>query len=113
MPAEIVTMTECADFYGVFEVEGSKGAKYRVAFGGGEGPATCTCPAYQYAKGAVYDKTCKHIDRVFKEGCFWHPQWHDPGPRTIAPVETYSPNEVPGEKCPGCGGPVVAIRVAV
>lgn len=106
MSVDIVTMSECADFHSVFEVVGSKGDTYHVSYAGGEGGAHCTCPGFKYRQD------CKHVNETFKRGCFWHPQWHDAGPAEVRPVEV-TPHTVPGEQCPGCGGPVVAVRMAV
>lgn len=111
MPAEIVNSVFCAQYWATFEVPSSDGrTKYRVTLAGGEGQAHCECKAWEFAP--VDGKDCKHIREVWKEACLWNPQWHDGGPNTLQPVETYE-RKVPGEQCPACGGPVVPVRIAV
>lgn len=88
-------------------VEGSKGETYRVAWErlygaqaarvGAQFGWTCSC------KGFGFRGTCRHVDAVEAEGkrCGWN-----------AHLE---PTEEPDENgcCPGCGGNLVAYRVAV
>lgn len=108
MPAEIISAAFCADYWSTFKVESSKkGAFYEVTMNGGEGTAHCTCPAYKHSR----DRDCKHIAYVFKHGCFWNPQWYEGGDRTVRPVACHG--STIEEECPGCGGPMIAVRIAV
>jgi len=95
-------------------VPGSKeGTKYEVEFISGEGGAVCTCPAFKFSRTK---QGCKHISDVFNNGCFYHPQWNEKGgKKTIRPKDhAFAPagfSET--EKCPGCDGPTMLVRVAV
>jgi hypothetical protein len=63
---------------------------------------TCTCPHYQHRQ-----TPCRHIRQVMVSGqrCGWNAAL-DPGVEPVRPLE--------GEPtCPGCGGPVEAVRVGV
>lgn len=111
MPAEIVPATFCADYWGIFHVGGSQGETWVVSMNGGEGVAHCSCPAYQYSK--EQPAHCKHIDRVFRNGCFWNPQWHEGGPIKLRPVAYNRAPEEQLEPCPHCGGPTIGVRIAV
>lgn len=112
MPAEIVPGEFCASWFGTYEVTGTNGTKYVVDLSGGEGPASCTCPAFKYAKGPVYDRTCKHIAQVHQEACLWNCQWHDGNEVKMRPKHTYG-QVIPDSHCPNCNGPTVAVRIAV
>jgi hypothetical protein len=110
MPYEVVNSEFCADYWGVFEVPGTEEPYYRVVWYGGEGGASCNCMAFKYSR--EMPPTCKHIDRTWKEGCFWNPQWYDGGSRKLRPVHI-NRDAIPGGECPHCGGPTVAVRIAV
>jgi hypothetical protein len=107
MPAEIVTMQDCASNFGIYEVVGSRGSTYVVELGG-ESFATCTCLGFKYSK----NQTCKHLDQVYREACLYNPQCHDakenPG---IRPVR-YSCEQFSGATCE-CGGPMVYVKRAI
>lgn len=60
--------------------------------------ATCSCPAFKFAKGGLFDKTCKHIQEAEKSVCGWHGRF-DPPPKVSG-------------TCPRCGGETVTVRVA-
>jgi hypothetical protein len=110
MPAEITTGEFCASYYGLYTVSGSKpGTSYEVTLNGTAGPH-CTCPAFKFSR----DHDCKHLAFVHKQACLWNCQWHDGNDEvTIRPVEFDWYNEIPGERCPNCDGPVIAVRIAV
>lgn len=112
MGIDIIPAVFCADYWSTFDVPGSKGKVWQVDWVGGEGPAYCNCPAFKYSKETP--QTCKHLDEVFKKGCFWNPQWCDGNTKEMRPrPDSCSRSTVIGEKCPHCGGPVVAVRIAV
>jgi len=114
MGYDIVPGEFCGSYYGHYEIKGSRGAVYHVTLGGGEGPAHCTCPSFKFFKGSTYDRTCKHIERVHAEACMWNCQWHEGNnPVKLRPVEVYSPNKIHDAKCKNCGGPLVAVRIAI
>ena len=112
MSYDIVVMEDCASNYGVFDVEGSRGAVHTVTLGGSEGPAHCTCPSFFYKPGEVFDKTCKHTDLVIEEACLYNPQWRE-GKADPRRPDRYLDRSFTGSKCPDCGGPMVAVRRAV
>lgn len=103
-----------------FEVLGSEDKRYLVQFHKIE-PAMCNCPAYQYS-GDYGEQHCKHIDRVFANGCFYHPDiedrsktWNefnfdDNGVRWLSSGGHRNDPPLP---CPGCGSPMVIVKVAV
>lgn len=110
MPAEVITSVRCMDYESVFVVVGSTGTQYEVTC---EGLMLhCTCPAFRYFKGPENDRECKHTKFVWRNGCFWNTQWYEGGTKQIRPMRLNG-REVPDEKCPHCGGPVVAVRIAV
>ena len=113
MPAEIVTMADCASNYGVFRVPSAseRGKFYIVTWSGSESMPHCTCPAFRY--GAP-DELCKHQKWVWEHGCFYNPQWKEGTADPEAkPVDYVYDATIPGEKCPACGGPMVSVRRAV
>ncbi len=109
MGYDIVVMEDCASCFGVFHIEGSHGEKYVVTFGG-ESYAHCTCKAFQFSR----DHHCKHIDEVYRNACMYNSQYNDGNPNPkYRPVDYTYHAVVEGDKCPACGGPVVAVRRAV
>lgn len=109
MPAEIVTMRDCASNYGVFKVPGSRGNVYTVTLHGSEGPAHCTCPAFQYSGE---EQHCKHVTYVWERACLFNPQWRDGKDAPALRPEGYTYDVGMGGKC-RCGGPLVSVRRAV
>ena len=94
----IVTMSQCENgFRGQNHKTGENG-KYDTFFGHGTFPH-CTCPAFKYSKGDMWEKTCKHIEAVKAETCDYH-ELVDGRP------------EVEGI-CPKCGGPTEYVKVGV
>lgn len=51
MPAETVTMEDCASNYGVFQVVGSAGVTYTVTLSGSEGPRSLHLSGVQVLPG--------------------------------------------------------------
>lgn len=125
MPAEIVTGSFCASWFGAYSVPGSKpGTLYRVTMNGGESMPTCyietgpnagqRCPAMKYFKGPQYDAQCKHIKKVHDSFCGWNCQWSEGNKHvTLRPEAIDERSVIPGEACPNCGGPTCAVRIAV
>lgn len=123
MPAEIVPGEFCSSWFGVYRlpsldshtlqlIPGSP-LKYIVDLSGGEGPAHCTCPAFAHFKGGPWDRTCKHIEYVHKHACLWNCQWHEGNPPPQLQPESTHGHHIPESKCPNCGEPLVAVRIAV
>lgn len=114
MPAEHQASRFCADYWGIFNVHsdtGEPGLFYTVTMNGGEGVADCTCPAFKFSGAARH---CKHIDHVFQNGCFWNPQWKEEGgPKNMEPYDYCKAPDEDLDPCPRCGGPVVAVVIAV
>lgn len=114
MPAQTETGLFCATNFGEYEISGSNGKVYHVSIDGASG-TFCDCPAYKYSKGEVYDKTCKHIQQVWKEACMWNVQWFEGNnPHELLPASfNHSTLSGNGYNCPNCGGPTVPVRIAV
>jgi hypothetical protein len=97
------TAATCATNQGwSIEVEGSNNAKYTVrwCYQGNmnvQYDYECTCPGFQHRR-----KPCKHIKWVeaSRARCGWN-------------AELEPTRKVKDDKCPGCGGEVVYLRVAV
>jgi hypothetical protein len=107
-----------------FDVLSSNGSgAYLVQFHKDSVPS-CSCPAYKFS-GDYGDQTCKHIKKVKELGCFYHPQFDDCGECFPAWNEfKFDDADVkwlswtrdvinPPEPCPGCGMPLIAVRIAV
>lgn len=109
MGIDIVVMEDCASNYGVFKVSGSKGALYDVTLNGSEGPAHCTCKAFQFSGK---ERSCRHIRKVLSEACLYNPQWHDAKEKPAIRPTSYTYMAFTSNKCE-CGGPMVAVRRAV
>lgn len=115
MPAEIVTAFFCASWDASYTVEGSGGNSYDVRISP-EGRTWCSCPAYKHFRGEEYDRTCKHIKLVHNEACLWNPQWPMPSQErgeVLRQPTMVSTRTMVSERCPQCGGPVVAVRIAI
>lgn len=112
MPAEIIVSAFCADYWSTFEVTSATNPNdtHTVTFDGGEGRPHCTCKAYFYAPED--DKNCKHIEFVFRHGCFWNPQWYEGGDCTLKPVRRPK-GMIPHQRCPKCRRGMMAVRIAV
>lgn len=111
MPAEVVVGSFCASWFASYDVPGSKGNTYRCSLNGTSGPH-CPCKSFQFAPET--DKRCKHLDQIHREACLWNVQFHEGNkPVALYPVAYDMSNEIPGETCPNCHGPVVAVRIAV
>jgi hypothetical protein len=115
MSYDIVVMEDCASNYGVFQVPGSKaGTMYLVSLLGSEGGASCGCAAFRFSKRPVYDRSCKHIARLWEGGaCLYNPQWKDGTAKPEFRPVRYTYEAFTGGHCPACGGPAVAVRRAV
>lgn len=117
MPAEIVTVGFCPQYHSRWQVAGSKpGTSYEVDLAGAEGAPHCTCKAFQFS-GGYGDQDCKHVRAVWAHACLYNPQWKDAGPNDFAShgielVDTDTAYQY-GEPCPGCGGPMIATKIAV
>lgn len=111
MPAETITMIDCATNYGIYKIPGSKGKEHIVTMNGSEGKADCTCDDFKY-RGWKTGK-CKHIEQVWNQACMFNPQWHDGKTNpALVPVDFGRESFVTGSTCV-CGGPMVAVRRAV
>lgn len=114
MPADIVTMRDCASNYGVFLVKSdSTDEVYTVTFSGESG-AHCTCKAWLYCGNP---KNCKHIDKVYLNACMYNPQYHegkaDPKFKPVGYSYTEGMVGFEHDTCPACSGPTVLVRRAV
>jgi hypothetical protein len=115
MPAEIVTVGFCPQYYSRWVVQGSQpGSTYTVVLNGAEQLPDCTCPAFRHAP---WDgKDCKHVRAVWAHGCLYNPQWREPGPNDWADhgISLLATDTATWpEPCEGCGQPMVAVRIAV
>lgn len=119
----IETHVACPHWASNWDVEGSNGNRYLVQFHRGE-PPTCSCPAYKYS-GEYGEQHCKHIDKCFKHGCFYHPITGSQGANDWADRDetgAYLHDDIRllstaidsiQERCTGCGAPGIVIKVAV
>lgn len=108
MSADVITVGFCPQYHGSWQVTGSRGDVYVVTVGPESGE--CTCPAFTYSR----DRTCKHITQVWDHGCLYNPQWKDPGPNDHADHGiVLSLPRGGGAPCPGCGEPMIPVRIAV
>ena len=114
MGYEIVTGEFCASYYASYTVPGSKpDTEWHVSHDGIL-PPHCDCPAFMYYKGDPWDRTCKHINYVWNHACMWNCQWHEGNKEiTVKPDSIDEGNVIKGSSCPNCGGPVVAVKIAV
>lgn len=115
MPAQRITTADCASLWGAYEVpsDSDPEKKYTVRLYGESG-AVCSCPAWRFFKGEEWDRTCKHVERIWNGTCKWNIQWSegikDP---EFRPVTYTSGNFASGESCPACGGKMIAVNRAV
>lgn len=93
-------MCESNEDWAVTVPSSTPGKTYTVRFGMVFDPRlaydhdySCDCPAGQHGR------KCKHIEAAKPKHCQWHGAYDD--------------GEVTDGKCPRCGGPVQAVRVAV
>lgn|SRR5678809_328697 len=110
MGVDVITMEDCSSNYGIFKVIGSKGDTYVVTMNGSEGPAHCTCKAYEFCKQEI--KECKHIHKVWAEACMYNPQWRNATrfPKLKPIGHTY--DRFSKKNCE-CGDKLVYVRRAV
>lgn len=99
VPIQIEIMEECMTWHHIFRVKSqvTPNTFYTVTMAGPEGAPHCTCRSFKYSGS---DCNCKHIEQVYREGCFWHQQWSDE-------------ELVIKGQCPKCGGQTHLVRVAV
>jgi hypothetical protein len=118
LTVEVVAI--CPMWASNFDIVSDEGDKsYLVQFHK-DSPPTCQCPAYKFS-GDYGDQTCKHIKRVKKLGCFYHPlfekahAWNEFNfdDANIKWLSWTRDVINPPEPCPGCGNPLIAVRVAV
>lgn len=113
MPVEIVTVGFCPQYVSQWRVAGHHNHVYDVVLNGAEAKPACSCLAFQYST----DGDCKHVRLIWDHGCLYNPQWKDPGPNdvieygaTLVQTDTYAVLDQP---CPGCGEPMIPVRIAV
>ena len=106
MPADIVTLMDCASCFGVFEITGSTGTKYTVEFGG-ESYCHCTCEGFKFRQD------CKHVHAVYKGACMYNPQYNDGKAKPKFKPIRFTYDAFAEEPCPACGGKTVYVRRAV
>jgi len=106
-----------------FQVMSSTGdAKYNVTINPYD-PPNCTCPAFKFS-GEYGNQDCKHIQKVKANGCFYHSHtnprdgelsWNEFNfdNNGIEWLNSGGPVMDPKIPCPGCGGPMIAVRFGV
>jgi len=110
MPADIVTMRDCASNYGIFDVKSDSTDEVYIVTFDGEAGAHCTCKAWLYSA----DNDCKHVNRTYLKACMYNPQYCDGHENPIKPRGfAYTQGLDSNEPCPNCGGPTVLVRRAV
>jgi|SRR6516162_1512143 len=83
-------------------------------------PSSCTCKSFKFS-GEYGDQNCKHLIKLTEVGCFYHPQgdeaktWNEFKFDEAGITWLNSGGIVadPKQPCPGCGNPMIVIRVAV
>lgn len=102
----------CPQWTALYSVAGSGCETHRVHFDHGDNH--CSCSAFRYFKRPDYDRTCKHIAAIERHGCLYHPQ-RNTGPNDLAShgVTVLFHRGDTDEPCPGCGEPMVIVRIAV
>jgi len=105
-----------------FQISGSSGNIYNITVNPYD-PASCTCPAFKFS-GEYGDQHCKHIDKIQANGCFYHPQSGGPESGGTWNKAYFDDNDIewlnsggnvaePQQPCPGCGNPMIVVRIAV
>lgn len=113
MPAQLEPGQVCASYFAEYDVPSdTSDTSYRVSLHGGEVPPTCTCMAFRFQKVPRDQKFCKHIAYVQRHACMWNCQWNEGNTVSLEPVEI-TETTIPDSKCPNCGGPTVAMMIAV
>lgn len=112
MPAEVVTGRFCASWFASYDIPSSKpGKSYRCSLSGTHGPY-CPCKSFEFSP--LDSRNCRHIEQIHREACLWNVQWHEGNnPILLRPVAYDSSYEIPNDTCPNCGGPVIAVKIAV
>ena len=110
----------CPQWASNFDVKSSNGdADYLVTIHPYD-PPHCSCPAFKFS-GEYGNQDCKHIKKVRDCGCFYHPQfgelqtWNEFRFEQNGIEWLNSGGNVmePKKPCPGCGNPMIVVRVAV
>jgi hypothetical protein len=112
----------CPQWASNFQVEGSGDNEYNVTINPYD-PPSCTCPAFKFS-GEYGDQHCKHIEKVKHNGCLYHPQmeqyigvhaWveHKFDDAKIKWLNSGGSVVQPEQPCPGCGNPMIVVRVAI
>jgi hypothetical protein len=118
----IETVLICPMWASNFQIKGSGDNIYNVTINPYD-PPNCTCPAFKFS-GEYGDQDCKHLRLVRNKGCLYHPQSH---PRTgelswnefkfddngIEWLNSGGNVMEPKVPCPGCGNPMIVVRIAV
>ena len=100
-------MLDCASNFAIFEMPSRDGkSTYEVEIGG-ESYTRCPC------RGFHYRQNCHHLEELWRGACFYNPQWHDGREDPEYTPKSYTHPLVEGERCPACGGPMVAVLRAV
>jgi hypothetical protein len=120
MPDLTIEVAEvCPMWASNFQVPSSDGTNNYLVQTHKNEPASCSCRAYQYS-GAYGEQHCKHIDKLFANGCFYHPQsgekakaWNEFNFDDNQIVWLEWSNDPTGSACPGCGNAMISVRIAV
>jgi hypothetical protein len=86
-------------------------------------PANCQCKSFKFS-GDYGNQYCKHLRKVEENGCFYHPErsqhpgvkaWNEFQFENNGIVWLSSGGSVmePKQPCPGCGNPMIVVRIAV
>ena len=102
-----------------FQIQGSDDNTYNVTINPYD-PPSCTCPAFKFS-GEWGNQTCKHIKKIQENGCFYHPEhggkdaWNEFNfdNNGITWLNSGGSVMTPKKPCPGCGNPMIVVRMAV
>lgn len=112
----------CPQWASNFQIAGSGDNSYSVTINPYD-PPNCTCPAFKFS-GEWGNQHCKHIKKVEENGCFYHPERSQQPGVKIWNEFKFDNNEIiwlnsggsvmePKKPCPGCGNPMIVVRLAV
>jgi hypothetical protein len=104
----------CSSYYATYKVRSSSGRPpYAVSILGVELLGVCNCQAFEYWKGEIFDRTCKHIEYAKANACFWnsHRIGRRRNPPKLYPESISGHNLIPDSECPRCGAPLVRVEI--
>lgn len=121
MPELTVEVMMCCPMWASnFQIESKKSGNIYNMTVNPYDPSLCVCPSFKFS-GEYGDQDCKHLQLLMANGCFYHPQhgeakaWNEFNFEDNGITWLNSGGNVvePKQPCPGCGNPMISIRVGV